>query len=181
MDAVKKIVPTKPIKYVINTHSHFDHSGGLRTYAADGATIITHHDNVPYYEQVWATPRTIRPDRLSKSGRKAIFEGVVGSRALRDETRELVIYHYPGNMHNAGMLMVYLPKEKILVEADSYTPPANANDPPGAIPNLVHFYEAVQRLKLDIDQIVPIHGRLATEDEVRHAIDAYGHTQTWPR
>ena len=40
---VKKLTPTKPIRYLVNTHHHFDHSGGLRTYVAEGATIVTHH------------------------------------------------------------------------------------------------------------------------------------------
>lgn len=181
MDAIKKAIPGKPIKYVINTHLHFDHAGGLRTYAAEGATIITQQGNVPFYEQVWVNPRTINPDRLATSGRRAVFEGVVGSRTLTDGSRELVIYHYAGNMHNSGMLMVYLPNEKILIEADSYNPPANPNDPPAGIPNLVHFYEAVERLKLDVEQIVPIHGRLVTLEEVRQAVEAYGNTQPWPR
>ena len=179
IDAVKKIIPGKPIRYVVNTHTHFDHAGGLRTYAAEGASIITQRDNVPYYEQVWANPRTINPDRLAKSGRKPVFEGLVGSRTLSDGSRTLVVYHYAGNMHNAGMLMVFLPKERILIEADSFNPSNNPNEPPPAISNLAHFYDAVERLRLDVEQIVPTHGRLVTLDEARKAIVTYHNAQKW--
>jgi glyoxylase-like metal-dependent hydrolase (beta-lactamase superfamily II) len=181
IDAVKKLVPGKPIRYIINTHSHFDHSGGLRTYVAEGAKVITHRDNIPFYEQVWANPRTINPDRLAKSGKQAVFEGVVGSRTLTDGSRELILYHYAGNMHNAGMLMVYLPKERILIEADSFSPSDNPNEVPTAIPNLVHFHDAVDRLRLDVDLVVPMHGRLATLDEIRKVSGAYRDTQLWAK
>jgi hypothetical protein len=77
------------------------------------------------------------------------------------------------------MLMVYLPRERLLLEADSWTPPAVAGDVPGGVPNLVHFYEAVQRLQLDVDQVVPIHGRLTTFDEVKQAVQTHGKTQLW--
>ena len=181
IDAVKKIIPGKPIRYVVNTHTHFDHAGGLRTYAAEGASIITQRDNVAYYEQVWANPRTINPDRLARSGRKPVFEGLVGSRTLSDGSRTLVVYHYAGNMHNAGMLMVFLPKERILIEADSFNPSNNPNEPPPAISNLAHFYDAVERLRLDVEQIVPTHGRLVTLDEARKAIATYQDTQEWTK
>ena len=181
IEALKKALPHKPIRYVVNTHMHFDHAGGLRTYAAEGATIITYAGNVPFYEQVWANPRTINPDRLARSNRKAELEGIVGNRTLTDGSRELVIYHYAGNMHNTGMLMVFLPKERILIEADSYTPSANPSDPPGAVANLVHFYEFVDRLRLDVEQVVPIHGRLATFDDMRQAAETFGKDQLWAR
>jgi glyoxylase-like metal-dependent hydrolase (beta-lactamase superfamily II) len=181
INLIKKTVPNKPIRYIINTHNHFDHAGGLRTYAAEGATVITHRDNIPFFEQVWANPRTINPDRLAKSGRKPVFEGVVGSRTLSDGSRDLVLYHYAGNMHNPGMLMAFLPEEKILIEADSFSPSPNPKDVPTAIPNLVHFYNAVERLKLDVQVIAPMHGRLATLDEVRKVIAAYEATQLWAK
>ena len=179
IDAVKKVVPNKPIRYIINTHSHFDHVGGLRTYAAEGATIITHRDNIPYFQQLWAGPRTLNPDRLATSGRTPVFEGVLGSRLMTDGARTLIIYHYAGNMHNPGMLMVYLPKEKILVEADSFSPPAAPlTAPPNALPNLAHWYESVQRLRLDVDQVIPIHGGATTFDAAREMLERFLPNQT---
>ena len=119
------------------------------------------------------------PDRMAKSGKAPVFEGVTGTRVMSDGSREIDIFHYAGNMHNAGMLMIYLPRERMLVEADSWTPPAVGGDVPGAVVNLVHFYEAVQRLSLDVQQVVPIHGRLTTWDEIRQAVQTYGKTQLW--
>jgi glyoxylase-like metal-dependent hydrolase (beta-lactamase superfamily II) len=119
------------------------------------------------------------PDRLAKSGRTTVFEGIIGSRTFRDDMHEMVVYHYPGNMHNAGMLMVFLPKERMLIEADSFTPAANPNDPPGGLPNLVHLLDAVDRLRLDVQQVVPIHGRLTPLDEARAAAETFRRTQVF--
>ena len=94
-----------------------------------------------------------------------MFEGVVGTRTLTDGSRALVLYHYGGNAHNSGMLMAFLPRERILFEADSYIPGAAGAIHP-AIPNLLQFYDAVQRLRLDVEQILPSHGRVATFAEL---------------
>jgi glyoxylase-like metal-dependent hydrolase (beta-lactamase superfamily II) len=169
---VKKLVPSKPIQYLVNTHQHFDHSGGIRTYAAEGATIVTHQIYKPYYEKIFSNPRTLNPDRLAQAKRKAKVEAVGGQKVLSDKGgRELHLHHIKDNPHNDGMLMAFLPKEGILIEVDVFAPPA-PNAPPPATPNpfSVNFYDNIQRLKLDVKQIAPLHGRLATMDDLRKAI-----------
>ena len=117
---MKKLVPGKPIRYVVNSHAHFDHSGGLRAAVGEGATIVTQAQNKAYFERAFATPSTIAPDHLAKSGKKAKFVAVGDKMALRDGTRTVEIYHVADSHHSDTFLMVYLPKEKLLIEADSY-------------------------------------------------------------
>src|SRR5215831_3362803 len=50
INEAKKLIPNKPIRYVVNTHAHFDHSSGLRTFMAEGATVVTHQANKPFFE-----------------------------------------------------------------------------------------------------------------------------------
>jgi glyoxylase-like metal-dependent hydrolase (beta-lactamase superfamily II) len=157
---VKNLVPNKPIKYVINTHHHFDHAGGLGAFAAEGATIITHDSNKGFLEQSLAAPRTIRPDKLTQSGKKATVEGMQDKRVLSDATHIVEIYRIQGNTHADGLIMAYLPKEKLLVEVDVYTPaPPDAAPPAQPNPASVNLYDNIERLKLPIDQILPLHGR----------------------
>jgi glyoxylase-like metal-dependent hydrolase (beta-lactamase superfamily II) len=177
--AVHKLVPGKSIRYIVNTHTHFDHSGGLRTYVAEGATVVTWEGNVPYYRQVWSNPHTIHPDRLAVSKRTPVFEGLVGSRTFTDGNQEVVVFHYAGNFHSSGMLGIYLPKQRALIEADSLNPQPDPQDPPTAIPNLVQFYDAVQKLGLAVDQIIPIHGRTTPFAEGLTDIEAYKDAQLW--
>jgi glyoxylase-like metal-dependent hydrolase (beta-lactamase superfamily II) len=170
VDAIKKTVPNKPIKYVVNTHHHFDHSGGLRACVAEGATIITQAANKPYYEKLWAMLHTVSPDRLARSPRKAAIEAVASKRVLADGARTLELYRLEGSDHADTMLIAYLPKEKILVEADVYTPAApDAPAGPVAKEN-VNLYDNILRLKLDVQRIAPLHGRLVSIADLRAAI-----------
>ncbi len=174
---VKETIPNKPLRYLINTHVHFDHSGGLRTWVDEGATIVTHEMNKPYYEQAWAAPHSLNPDRLEQSKKSAQFETVGDKHVLTDGKRSIEIYNIAGSGHNDGFLMVYLPKEKILIEGDAYTPAA-ADAPPPATPNpfSVNLHENIQRLKLDVRQIAALHGpRLATMADLRSAIGVGPH------
>ena len=168
---VKKLVPNKPIKYLVNTHHHFDHSGGIRTYAAEGASIITHQINRPFYIEASRSPRMLGPDKLSKSKKPMPIVTMADKRVLTDGSRVLELHHIKRNAHNAGIIMAYLPKEKLLIEADVFTPPA-ANAPPPATPNTftLNLYENLQRLKLAVERIAPLHGRLVTMADLLKAI-----------
>jgi glyoxylase-like metal-dependent hydrolase (beta-lactamase superfamily II) len=168
---VKKTVPNKPIKYVVNTHHHFDHAGGLGPFVAEGATIITHDVNKAFFEQSLAAPRTVKPDMLAQSGKKATVEGMQDKRVLSDGTRTVELYHLKGNAHHDGLIMAYLPKEKFLVEADAYTPVLpNAPQPAQPNPFSVHLSDSIDQRKLEIDQILPIHGRMVPLGELHKAI-----------
>ncbi|MEK6323000.1 MAG: MBL fold metallo-hydrolase [Acidobacteriota bacterium] len=168
---VKKLVAGKPIKYLVNTHHHFDHSGGIRTFAAEGATIITHQINRAFYERASRAPRTLGPDKLSQTKKPMAIATLVDRQILTDGKRVLELHRVKGNLHNDGIIMAYLPKEKLLIEADVFTPPAT-NAPPPATPNpfSVNLYENIQRLKLTVEQIAPLHGRMVTMGDLLKAI-----------
>ncbi len=155
----KRVIPNKPVKYVVNTHNHFDHSGGLRTFIAEGATIITYQGNKAYYEKIFALPHTLNPDRQSAAKKKISIETMTDKKVLTDGNHVIELHRLQGSNHNDGLIVAYLPKEKILVEADAFNPPVQPNAPP---PNPVNanntnLLENIQRLQLNVETIIPIH------------------------
>jgi glyoxylase-like metal-dependent hydrolase (beta-lactamase superfamily II) len=120
MAAAKQAIPNKPIRFVVNSHPHFDHASGLAAAVAEGATILTHRNNEPVLERVLGGPRTLTGDSLSKvtNRRTNVVEGV-GDRDVRKGTNGKVVeLHRVPNEHSDGMLVVYLPAEKVLWSAD---------------------------------------------------------------
>ena len=184
---VQRLVPDKLIRYVINTHHHFDHAGGLRTYLAQGTTIVTHESNKEYYLDILFHPGgwELQPDRLAKynpmymiSRRPAPIDTVGKKYVVSDGVRELQILQvqdvayglgdpsYRQGNHSADMLMAYLPKEKLLFNADMFSPPAQGAQPPTTpTPGMRTLYQNMLLLKLDVAQHVPGHGRVGTNDE----------------
>jgi glyoxylase-like metal-dependent hydrolase (beta-lactamase superfamily II) len=156
----KRLVPNKPIRYLLTTHHHFDHTGGLRTYVAEGATIVTHQSNVPYFEKTVVAPATLVPDMQAKSPKPPMFQGVSEKTVISDGKQTIEVYPNDGDAHTNEYTLIYLPGPRILVEADAYSPgPADAPIPPMPPPNAVKLYEEIQRLKLNVSTIAPIHGR----------------------
>ena len=171
MSKAKELIPNKPIRYVVATHHHWDHLGGIRTAIDEGATIVTHQSNRAFLERVANAPHTIAPDRLSKSKRPLTLQTVDTEGTLTDGTRIVKLYTMTEFDHSADMLMVYLPKEKLLAEADAYTPPETPTTPLIApkVPYAAVLYDNIRRLKLDVQTIVPFHGtRTADLSEVMH-------------
>ena len=155
----KRLIPNKPIKYVINTHAHFDHAGGLRAFVAEGATVITHQINKPYYERVWANSHALSPDRLSQNPKKPKFETMGEKRVLTDGTHTIELYHLQDFGHNDGMIIAYLPKEKVLLEADGFNPPPQTlrQKPATISPYTASLQANIERLGLDVQRIIPVH------------------------
>ena len=127
---VMRLVPDKPIRFIVTTHHHWDHLGGLRAYVHEGATVITHEGNRPYYQEVLrARPWLLEPDRFSlfppeEWSEGYIFETMREQYILGDETRLMALHHVQRLAHVTGMLIAYFPEEKIVVQADLYTPPS---------------------------------------------------------
>ena len=134
MAEVKKLVPNKPIKYLVNTHHHFDHTSGVRAFAAEGVTIVTHEVNRPYYERAALNSHNFSPDRLARSGKKPVFQTMGDNMVLTDGARSVELYQITNNNHHDGIVMAYLRKEKILIEADAFSPGPAGAEPP-KVPN----------------------------------------------
>jgi glyoxylase-like metal-dependent hydrolase (beta-lactamase superfamily II) len=126
-----KLIPNKPIRYLVNTHHHWDHSGGIRAFVAEGATVIADERDKDFYQNVVLAPqpRTLGPDRLSefpfaKTGPGTLALQTFADRySIADGTQTIELYHVDGLNHADDMLVAYLPQSKILVNADLYSPP----------------------------------------------------------
>ena len=155
--AVRQLVPNKPIRYVINTHHHFDHSGGLRTYVAEGATVITQEGNKAFYEWAWKQPRTLEPDRLSQNPKEPTFITYGTECELTDGARTLDVHLTIGDLHDQFLSFAYLPKEKLLIEVDDFSDRYATALSLGLWNNLLGN---IQRLNLDVERIAPLHGEI---------------------
>jgi len=171
--AINEKFPNKPIRYVVNTHAHYDHAGGLRTYVAQGATVVTHELNKAFYEKTWARPHTIQPDLLSKEPKQATFETMTDKKVMTDGTQTLELYHVKGSGHNVGMIIAYLPRARVVYWGDGYNPP-EGDDPrdPARTPEFgIDLYRNITDLKLNVERLAPAHGAGARPfDNLRKAI-----------
>ena len=162
----REMVPDKPLQYVINTHFHSDHSGGIRAAVAEGLTVITHEIHRAYFEEVVARPHTVIADHLANNPQPLQIETVSGDGPyeLTDGNRTIVIHRLKDDLHADGMLMVYLPRERILVEADAFTPGARAS------PFATNLLEQVRDLGLRVNRIAPVHGRVVPFADLQQVV-----------
>jgi glyoxylase-like metal-dependent hydrolase (beta-lactamase superfamily II) len=154
----KRLMPNKPVRYAAISHHHADHTSGIGALVAEGTTILMHESNRPYFERAFANPRTLAPDAMAKSGKKAIIETVGDRRVFQDGTHTVELHHIKGLPHADSMLIAYLPKERILAYGDMFNMPA-PNAPPPTEPNIAHvvMVDNLERLKLDYDTVISVH------------------------
>jgi glyoxylase-like metal-dependent hydrolase (beta-lactamase superfamily II) len=148
----KKLIPNKPIRYVMNTHPHSDHTGGLPVLVAEGATIITQKNNEAFLEKALNTPRTLMNDTLAKNPKKAKFETVAEKKVYSDGSRTVELYHVYPAPHSNGLMIAFIPKEKVLFQGD-FT--INAGQPPND--HVKALAPVLDRLNLDYDRYIPVH------------------------
>ena len=102
IDEIMRRIPGKEIRWVVTTHHHWDHLGGMRAYVHEGATVVTHQGNFGYYQEVLrARPWLLEPDRFSlfppeEWSEGYIFETLREKYILGDTTRLVEITPRPG-------------------------------------------------------------------------------------
>jgi hypothetical protein len=149
----KELVPGKPVTEAIVSHHHFDHAGGLRAAVAQGLTIIAQRVNEPWFQEVVRRPHTIVADPLARAPRPMRMIPVDDSHTLRDDAMALTLYRVRGSTHGDGILMMYFPRQRVLVESDHWY------GPPGQIkPHMRSLHADIRARGLQVDRIAVLHG-----------------------
>lgn len=173
---IKEMFPSKPIKYVVITHHHDDHSGGLRAYIAEGATVVTTTANRKYFERMAAATFTINPDEQSKKKMKPTFQFLENKRSTFTDGQQTVelIDVGPGP-HANEMLVAYLPKVRIIFQGDLVNVPNNGKFQPTTVnDSTVHFHDVtLKNLGLPVEKVAGVHGATVSLSDLKDAIEDY--------
>jgi glyoxylase-like metal-dependent hydrolase (beta-lactamase superfamily II) len=175
VDEIKRQFPGKPIRYVMNTHPHSDHTGGLPVLVAEGATIIAQENAGEFFERALNTPRTLLDDALSKAPKRAKVETVADKRVYTDGTHTVEFYHIFPAPHSNALLVAYLPQQKILFQGDfSVNPVQGGTGMQPANDHVRALVPAVAKLGLDYTRYINVHASAApqTKADVTAAMNA---------
>jgi glyoxylase-like metal-dependent hydrolase (beta-lactamase superfamily II) len=156
----RELRPDKPLTHVIDSHHHFDHSGGIRAAVSEGLAVTTHKASAAYYQEAIGRAHTLVPDALAKNPKPLKIEPVDDTMVIKDDKRTVQLFHIAGSPHADTLLMTYFPKERILVEADVWSPCAAVQ------PYAANLLENIRKRNLKVDKIVPIHGTVAPFSEL---------------
>jgi len=150
---IRNNISDKEIRYIINSHPHSDHTAGLVPFIREGATLVTHVNNVDFLDMALNTPRTL----LGEEPLNAEVMGVEGVGIFEDGMNRLELHPVP-NLHTDGMLVAVLPVQGLMFEADFTLPVGGAEANPFVktlaryvVENDVQFedYEAVHAANVE--------------------------------
>jgi glyoxylase-like metal-dependent hydrolase (beta-lactamase superfamily II) len=164
----RELRPNKPLTQLVVSHHHFDHTGGVRAAMSEGLTVITHENAAEFLEEAGKRPHTVAPDALARNSRPVNVEGVDGERVLMDKTMTMNLYTLDGSPHSDSMLVAYFPRERLLVEADVYTPGA------AVAPYAPNLLDNIRKRNLRVDRIVPLHGKVVPFSELVKVVPSAG-------
>lgn len=162
----RELRPGKPLTTLVNTHHHFDHSGGIRAAVSEGInTIITHKSNVAFYQEGLNRPHTLIPDALSKkpSSGPVTFVAVDDEMTLQDDTMTIVLYRILNNAHADNNLMIYFPAGRLLTQADIHMPRDRRTR--GYAPFASNLLDNIKQRNLRVDRMMPLHGEIVPYSE----------------
>jgi glyoxylase-like metal-dependent hydrolase (beta-lactamase superfamily II) len=164
--SIKERFPGKPLRYAIPTHHHLDHSGGIRALMAEGATLVVPFAAKDFYTRVATAPHRRQPDSLERNRRAVVIEAFGGAaRVLTDGSRRVEVHPMPTS-HAEDIVVVYLPTDKIVIEADHISPRGGQVRP---APLVKEFVAGLDKLGIDVATIVGIHGDSAPIQAARTA------------
>ncbi len=169
---VRETVPNKPIKYVVVTHHHTDHSGGVREYVREGVNIVTTPGNRGFFTRMVADvfqPTFSRPTPIP---RREFLEFIQNKRRTSADGKQTIeLYDIGPGPHAEEMVVAYLPNERIIFQGDLFNLPDDGRLT-GANATTKQFAEWLGKSRLKVDKIVAVHGPAATPDEMRRALES---------
>jgi glyoxylase-like metal-dependent hydrolase (beta-lactamase superfamily II) len=167
IDAAKAKYPGKPIKQLVMTHHHMDHSGGTRTYVAEGAEIVVPGQARPFFEKMFAAEHKLQPDALAKQPKPAKIVDVKDTLSLKDDTVEIRLYNIP-NPHADGMIIAHVVGPNLVWVTDLISPRGQIARTGGT----AAVGEALRKANITGATIVGGHGTTAKQDDIGAALAA---------
>jgi glyoxylase-like metal-dependent hydrolase (beta-lactamase superfamily II) len=165
-----RTVTSKPIKYVVNTHTHLDHAFGNCVFAKIGATVISHTaDRSTLKKDGEGTLKNIgnfglKPEDMV--GTTIVYPTITFSDRMQiylgDETVELIRV---APSHTAGSIVVSVPSKKLLFAGDILFTDFHPFMADGDISGWTTTIDAL--LTMDVEKIIPGHGPLSTKKDLR--------------
>jgi glyoxylase-like metal-dependent hydrolase (beta-lactamase superfamily II) len=166
--------PGKPLRYAAVTHPHYDHVGGVRGIAAQGATVIVTQAHEPPVRDLLNAPHTNPPDELATRRRTNQITGMLETfadrRVITEGPQSLELYTISGSPHVDPMVLAYVPSSGILFQSDLFFPGTNA----GRTPEAVHLLESVRLLALPVKTNAGGHGGMGKFEELVAAVSGRG-------
>jgi glyoxylase-like metal-dependent hydrolase (beta-lactamase superfamily II) len=159
LNAARAKYPGKPVKYLVLTHHHMDHAGGLRAYAAQGAAIVVGQGAAPHYRRVLAAPFTRNPDLKASDLKGTEIIEVVDKRVFSDGSRQVEVYLIE-NPHAASTLIGYIPAARLGYVTDIWSPGAGPL-PDKLNPNMLALVVAVKKAGISPTRFAGGHGSSA--------------------
>jgi glyoxylase-like metal-dependent hydrolase (beta-lactamase superfamily II) len=150
----------KPLTEVIVSHHHFDHTGGFRAAVAENLTVMTHRGNAGILREIAARRSTSPADPLGRNPRPLKLQLMDERLTLKDDVMEVQLVRVVGNTHMTDAIAAYVPRERMLVQADMFVADWDFQWWASG------YTATVNEHKLDIAQDVPIHGGVVPFDEV---------------